>query len=424
MSHASTPSLQNKLNLFSPQGLAKAIFDANVPEGFVRGLPAQSLYMALKYNGISSSIDTIEIASAEQCRLMLDLDLWNEDRFNEDQFWEWLALCDEEDGSFTVLIKVLKCIDLKLLAIIIARHVHILIFTESTPQPPEPGYYTPDKGFTWLNVKIADSTKHFLLSRFMALIFESNTELFYQLLGIPDVSTETILEEEAYQERQKRLSGEGIPAKEWAYELNSPIDDFDVKRALKDIKPHRTIADIIAIEPLIYESTKSELFTKLLEQVGDKEQIQNELTLIMNAAIVHWSIQFSEQDQVLALAQKVRGAINIGLEQLHTLSSLGDDQLYSCLGLQKIYRIGLAQLFRLRKLANSKSPSLKVDGRDEIVAAAILQGARESFPVTAKFLSPDGVVQEEHGVLPVGFRAIENKRDLENVRKLIEELLK
>ena len=150
------------------------------------------------------------MASLEQCRLLSDFDLWNGDSLNEAALWEWLALTDEVE-SLELLQKLVKFVDLKLFAILFGKYIEVKIFDDPTEQPPGEGFHTPDRGATWIGIKTEDPDKHFLLARLLALIFESSAELFYQLISIVTVATASMLEEESYQERMKRLAAEGNP---------------------------------------------------------------------------------------------------------------------------------------------------------------------------------------------------------------------
>ena len=232
--------------------LYKSIFDADAPEQIVRQLPEQSLYMVVKSTGLQSSSDIIMMASMEQCRLLTDFDLWIGDTLNEDALWEWLALTDEIE-SLELLQKFIKIADLKLIAILIERHVEVKIFEEPTEQPPAEGFHTPDKGFTWIGIKTEDATKHFLLARLLALIFESSAELFYQLISIMTVATTSILEEESYQERQKRLAAEGIPEPEVAAAVHAP---YSLTEAKTEVVGKRGRGHVDDIRSISHSSTK------------------------------------------------------------------------------------------------------------------------------------------------------------------------
>jgi Family of unknown function (DUF6178) len=131
----STPVIRAKG--FNSRNLIKAIFDSESPEQIVRTIPAQSLYVAMRAQGFESSADLLEIATLEQCKTFLDLDCWSRDSFREDHFWEWLAITDATD-SLALLQKILKVVDLKLVALMIARYIDVQAFEEPADAPPGP----------------------------------------------------------------------------------------------------------------------------------------------------------------------------------------------------------------------------------------------------------------------------------------------
>ena len=222
MSSSPPPAVSTAFRGYSCRDLHKAIFDSEAPEQVIRQLPAQALFMVVRHLGLSGAADIIALASIEQVRLLSDFDLWNRDTINEDHVWEWLALTDETE-SLDLLQKVVKCVDLKVLSVMLSRYTDVQIFSEPTDLPPGPGFHTPDKGFTWVGITVQDADQHFLLARLLALIFETSAELYYQLLSIPSVATVSMLEEESFVERSKRLAAEGIPEPELSAKRSCPL---------------------------------------------------------------------------------------------------------------------------------------------------------------------------------------------------------
>lgn len=400
--------------------LYKAIFESDAPEQMVRQLPAQSLFMVVKEVGLSAACDLLSLASLEQIRLLSDLDLWHGDVLNEQSLWEWLSLADEGD-SLEILQKVLKCIDLKIVSVLIARYVDVQVFEESTDNPPAPGFYTPDKGFTWIGIKIENEDHHFLLARLLALIFETSTELFYQLLSVPSVATISMLEEESYQERTKRLAAEGVPEPEVASKVHGL---YSLQEALADLKEQgvsNAIEDVRAVEPLLYQSRATKYFSELLEGSHAHDVLAMEFTYVVNAAIVRFGIDFSDQDAVFLLCQKVKGAINIGLEKLVEQTGTRVQELYNTLGLEKLYRLGLADLMVLRSRARKVSLEQAEAFRDaEPALFSTVACAREPFPSMPLALEDDGTVEQKNGVLESGERAIETVAAVTAVRELLD----
>jgi hypothetical protein len=402
--------------------LYKAIFESDAPEQVVRQLPAQSLFMVVKHQGLAAATDLISMASLEQCRLLSDFDLWTGDTLNEQALWEWLALTDETD-SLEILQKVVKFIDLKLLAILIGKYVETKVFDDAVDQPPGEGFHTPDKGFTWIGIKTENPEHHFLLARLLALIFESSAELFYQLLATSSVATVSMLEEESYQERTKRLTAEGVPEAEATALMHAPFSLAEARVDLAAGSQRIIIEDIRSIEPLVYEARSTRYFAELMRRVTDHEEVELEFSYIMNAAVVRWGIDFSDQEKVLLLAEKVKGAINIGLERVVADGSSTVSDAYRSLGLTKLYRLGLTELAALRRKAQRipKDVAQKLAEEDKVLFS-ILACALEPFPEMPIFLSDDGSVASEEGALTSGQRPIESVQALTTVHRLLDKI--
>lgn len=400
--------------------LYKAIFEAEAPEQMVRQLPVQSLFMVMKHAGLSSCADLITMASLEQCRLLTDLDLWHGDTLNEEAFWDWLALTDEGD-SLEVLQKLLKCIDLKLVAILISKYVETRVFEEPTDQPPGPGFHTPDKGSTWIGINTENENQHFLLARLLAMIFETNTELFYQLLATPSVATVSMLEEESYQERTKRLAAEGVPEPEIAATVHAP---YSFKEALADLherRMHKVIEDVRSVEPLLYEARSSKLFAELLRRAEDHEVVEMEFTYLLNAAVVRFGVDFSDQERVLEMCERIKGAINLALEKLVKDSDRTVHEVYQVLGLGKLYRLGLTDILSLRAQARKISLEAAESIREQDpVLFSIVACAREPFPCAPVCIDDSGAVVETAMGLQTGTRPVEGLQVMAVIRAALE----
>ncbi len=326
--------------------LARALFKAELTDEEVRSLPAQNLFTAIKLLDHENAIEVLNVARIEQCRLVIDFDCWSKDELSEDNLWEWIKIGSSEN-ELKFLQKFLKFCDLKLVTLLIGKYVEHVVFTEPTEKPPEGGFFTPDQGYTWIRIKLEEEDKHFAFSRLLALIFETSAELFYQLIQMPSVSTKTVLMEESYQEKTKRLLAEGIPDPEWAYEINSKINFEHLKTDLnKDIEALKT-KDYYSLKSLIYQSMFQNRLYNLITEAKFREEIEMELGLLMNAGIVHFGIDFHETNSVFELTEKVKGAIEIGFEVLEK-EKYDYKNAYIKLGLQKVYRLGLTEILKLK----------------------------------------------------------------------------
>lgn len=419
---SSSPLTREHYRGMTCRELARAIFAADAPEHVIRQFPAQTLYMVAKMNGLTSSVDVIEAATLEQCRLMIDFDLWRGDELNEEAIWSWLGLTEDEN-ALELLQKVLKCVDLKIIAVLIARYVDTKVLDEPTDLPPVANYHTPDKGYTWVGIKCEDGDRYFLLARLLALIFETNTELYYQLLSTPGVATESMLIEDSYIERTKRLAGEGVPEPELAAQVHEPLALAEALDQIDTSKLPVSLDGIEAIEPLLYESRATRKLAELIDQVADKDRLAGEFTYLLNAAVVRFGIDFTDQERVFHLANKVKGAINLGLELVIEKRSMPLPEIYAHLGLQKLYRIGCTFLRQLGRKANRIPAEILAECHDDTRAFTTLACLREAFPEMPLFLLDDGTVDESIDMKASAQRPIETAAALRMLEILLERVI-
>ncbi len=411
-------TLRQDLLSIEPKNLAKAIFNSDMPEELVRMIPAQNLYMTICYNGVLSSTDLISIVSVSQRRLLMDFDCWDKDVFDEDKFFSWLSLTDE-DNSLDLLKKILKSSDLKLTAFLIGKYVTVYSQEEPTDLPPDGDFYTPDKGYTWLKIETGDSDKDFLLKRLLALIFESNVELFYQITSIPTISTPTELEEQAYEEKNKRLASEGIPELEECIELNRPLNKAKILEKMKNekIPPREAVGNIL---PLAFKNNELEPLTSFLNEIKDSQMVLSELTRILNACIVFYDNSFNSLENVSSLSEQVKGVLNIGLEKLLE-DNIINSASYPIIDLQDIYQYGLNFIFEIKKVALKK---LEIESNNhDSVQLSILDMLSKKLPALPAFIQDENTyLKDEEGKLLEGERTISSFKDVLLAKKILEKI--
>lgn len=360
------------------RNLSKLLFKAELPEKVIRSIPAQTLYLAIRRNGLPDSVDVINIATREQLQIMLDLDCWKKDSFDEERFWEWLELPDM-DNDLDILKKILRSFDMKLTGMIISKYVDICVFDDQTESPPSADYYTPDQGFTWLHVKLSEPHRNFLLTRFIASIFESSAETFYQLINVPGIATLTQLEEESFQEKQKRLLAEGLPDLETAWKLNNPVSHLDLPLKANPIP--RFSETISIAEPLIYDIPNSTHLSNLLQNYPRTDDLMAELTLLLNAAAIRWNVEPYEIEQIDVLSAQIKGAIEIGFQAAIQEYQSDTVQIYEKVYLQGVYRYGLGIILSLKDRAKKINPEVLKDlAIKNQQAFAALAGLSEELP--------------------------------------------
>ncbi len=409
----------------SGRALAREIFRAASPEEFVQELPSQALYLAVRGIGLESAADILALVSPEQYKSLLAFELWSGDQFNEDHFWRWAQVLDQE-GGLEAIDQFIDAVDSRLLTLLVGRYVRVQFFDEPTDLPPDAGYYTPDRGSTWLKLEIQDPERHKLFGRIMALVFERDSEYFYRLLTETGYITGAELEEDAYGDRCRRLQDEGMPDQERSFHLNTPITLEQLERLMAQdhFQPQ---SGTVAILPLVFSlSNMSPLSGFLADLAVDHQQeIEAELALLANAGIVFYGVDIAEPQEVGALIERIRGAVNIGLERLIRSSKISPREVYEHFGVQKIYQLGLSELRELQRLARRASPMTEEELlANDLFLAAVHQAALERFPQVPAFVHSDGSIEMRGAsVTDVQPKAFTHLALVETVNRLLEERL-
>jgi hypothetical protein len=381
--------MNNELSFISLSNtqLAAKLYNGELSEQEIQQLPAQVVYLALKTIGLDSGQEIIAALSPEQYKLALDFEIWSDDRINENNVWNWLTVIDE-NADLEPLDKFLKQIDQNILIFFICKYVQVTVHEEPTEMPPTPHSYTPDLGYTWLTIDTGDADNDYKIGKVLAYIFEKNPDYFYRLMYMPNTCTPSTLEEEAFSTKETRISAEGIPERELAWQMNSALDIATVLPLIKsDTKADYNFIKksnyplpkgVYSIEPLrtfiqtIIQDNKNLFFDVVHDFAG-----------LLNAAIVFCKTDFSDFEQIQKLAEKIKGSVNIGLEKLAAElaqeSAINYNLIYQQVGIQNLYRLGLNELKSLRLFVKKIATQLD-DTNQEAYLNVNLDAATFIFP--------------------------------------------
>ncbi len=372
------------------------------PELIIRALPAQSLYLAVTSQGIEGSCELIEAATNEQRQLLLDFDLWNRDTFDEEQLFAWLSL-PESSGSLEVLQKILRAIDPKLIGLLIARYVEIIVPEDKSDTPMQDGFTTPDNGQSWIKVTHEDANKSFLISRLLALMFETSAAFYYQLTAIPGVTTQTILEEESFADKNRRLSAEGIPDQEIIELVTAPLTIADLPAIVAERKPISP-AQLPPVEPFLTATPTPAVVEEIFNSATEKEYAISEFALLMNTCVMRFLGAYAEFDKITLLTEQVKGALAIGCEIVKQKDPQLLTHVLKEVGLQPLFRIGLTELLNLRKKAVKLKRTFVTSGHPLVLK--VIDALAEPFPATILAAISKEASTTEQGDLRVALRSL------------------
>jgi hypothetical protein len=178
------------------------------PAAFLQSLPLLALGRIVHDIGPDSSL--IQLASPEQVRFLLDLELWEEWSISLDEMHKWLEVILESDSN--IAVSILAQLDLEMLLIYLKKCMSVggglsdIINSEDFQGEWD---HTFDEIFY---LHFFDEDQSELILRMLELLYNEHHSLYRSLmLGVEnDLITE--LEETAWQFRCGRLEDEGLPA--------------------------------------------------------------------------------------------------------------------------------------------------------------------------------------------------------------------
>jgi hypothetical protein len=146
-----------------------------------------------------------------------------------------------------------------------------------------------------------------------------------------------------------------------------------------------------------------------------------EFTYVLNAAVVRFGVDFSDQEKVLDMCERIKGAINLALEKLVKDSDRTVHDAYRVLGLGKLYRLGLTDILSLRAEARKISlEAAEAIRESDPVLFSIIACAREPFPCIPACIEDSGTVVETALGLQPGTRPIEGLQALGVIRAALK----
>ncbi|HMO16602.1 MAG TPA: DUF6178 family protein [Oligoflexia bacterium] len=409
------------------QALARALYRGDINESQIREIPPQSLYFALKHLGLDSSPEVLDSVSQVQYQALLDFEFWTKDSFREDRLWGWLSAVDDPT-NLVPMQRFLQIIDPDILALIAKRYIEVVYHEEKDDPPPGPSFYSPDKGATWISFKTHDPERHRLLGKIFAFLFQTNQDIYYQLLLHAHSATSVEFEEQAYRERSRRLSNQFIPHMEEASTFNSSLGIDRVKELMLQVSKADNAIDHAGnypVIPLFNRGVSFQPLISILEQISDERLyiVQSELSKILNGAIVFFVGDFAEEISLKLTSEQVFGAINIAFQLLlENEPEMNMGKIMEEFPLTPIYQLGLGELYRLRKTAQRVPEDVLSTLRHMNEAISIIiETLRRPFPGLPAFYREDGTFEISENKMSVEQKAISSLLELRLVEEMLEK---
>jgi len=198
----------NLVEVLTSKQKLKMIFDSPAPERVVQELAAIEIYQIIEDVGLENSFELFQMASPEQARVILDLDLWEEWSISIEQTVKWLDMILSAGNDYA--LNLFAQIDQELLIIFLKKTLTVggglsdIIYSEDFNGDWD---HTFDEIFF---LKIVDAENCELILKLLELLYNEDHRLYRSLMLGAENELLTELEDTAYQFRTARLEDEGM----------------------------------------------------------------------------------------------------------------------------------------------------------------------------------------------------------------------
>jgi len=381
------PLSRFRASLTRPRGVRRmdALLEAPDPEAAVAALSVPDFYFLVKEVGLADATDLVALATPQQLRGCLDVEIWDRDRVQLDAAGPWLQTLVEVGPE--KLAEVWGGLDSELRALLVARAAIIVDHSLGEELPDEeerPSFSTPDTFFTVIvTAEREDDIR--LLYRLIDDLYRVDQELARHTLLSARSELQSELEEMSYRWRSGRMADLGYADFYEALEVFRPLDPDSVKLDEGTAEPREAgdEARAAGLPAPVAEPIAGTFLARALERVvdaGEAERLEAAVIHLVNRVLSALRVKPGEEDAVRAATAAAAATVSIGLEHLTAGHIDRAPAALAAVSLTRIHRLGHSIVLRLARMARLLAPrSLTAGEPSQSVLEALLR-TRPQFP--------------------------------------------
>jgi hypothetical protein len=344
LTRAELDQVRQQLGHASGRRRLDLIFDARDPGALVRALPADELYFTIREIGLADAVELVQLASAEQFKVILDLDAWRQGRFEPRRALPWLraaragALDDPRVAARWA--RKARALDPELALLIFrdALVVHDLKVDEDPEVDSDLTLRSPEGQY--LVEFLVEGTEYLAVRGLLDDLYAEEPFKAARLLASLGWELPSELEETALRWRTSRLADLGYPSLE---EALSWYARPPVRRAEAPGTPSRPPGFFLA--PLAEGSRLARAAAGL--DAEERQALELQLLGAGNAVLVADGIDPTDLDQVRAAVAGARAMVELGLARV-----AGDDlargtEALASTPLKRLFQEGFGRVLEL-----------------------------------------------------------------------------
>jgi len=353
-------TLRIPCSLPSPTATLNALLDDPEAPQKVSTMSSVALHRMVSSIGRTDSVDLIAMATAEQVRELLDLDIWHGDRVDLSDALDWLHLIATQLPD-EAMAADLRGLDVELMGYVLLRLLRIhLIEEEGIPDELEGVLHQTPDGWFALEVATEDATAAQQTLELVNRLYMLDHDAARRLLHNLTAETPTMLEEWAFRWRNGRLQDLGFADPEQALLIYAYLDPASVRPDEQTAdRPLASDPDPVGTTDLArFASQPEESFwsraVAMLDSPEDQQRVNQALVTLGNRALAADRIDPADYDGATHCLQRLHWRLSLGLEFLCNGDIDRAQQALASVALLRLARLGHSiVLDRRRRVAHA-----------------------------------------------------------------------
>jgi len=358
----------------------------------VAELPVSELYGLIKEVGFSDSQELVALATPEQLRGCLDLDLWDRDRMQLEATKPWLAAVVE--AGFDKVGQVWKALDPELAALMLQRctRIYDLSLGEDPETEERPTITTPDTFFA-IAITEEDDQSQLLVQRLVEDLYRADMELARHTIMTARSEPPAELEEMSYRWRSGRMADLGYVDFYEALEVFRPIDIASVEigegtEDRFDEVPSGEEARVPGDLPVPFAEriVGRSFLARAVGEIADATEaarLESAFVVLANRVLAAFRVQPSDDQGIRDVTDYAMSTLALGLELVSEGNVDHAAAALRTIALSRLHRVGYTATLRIARFAHMIAPRA-VAANDP--AAAVLAALLRPRPWLAREL--------------------------------------
>ena len=307
-------------------------------------LHPQEIYLTVNEVGPEYAVELLMLADAGQITTLLDLDCWEGDNLSPALSLHWLSLI-LETGTEKV-IQLAQEIEPELLVLFLKKHLTILRGLEAYDDDDAENARRMESIY---DIEYSSEEAQKIIAAFLLILAQEAQGTYLLLMEMVRSELTSVLEEEVFQERNKRLLDLGFVPRHEARSLYAFLDpeslitgdkiDFSVEAEgfqhpgalLAQAEPHQFLAEILSN--------------------NSSYNLAAELCLLANRKMSADQTDMSSSGEVAKTLQSLYDTLNLALEYLAGRDLARAEKIFRTSYLSKLFQLGHSLLLKRQQRA-------------------------------------------------------------------------